>query len=272
MGAPVPPHPGGGGASYPAVPVRPTSPLPVIDSATLLLHAAIFDLDGVLIDSEPVWARVREAYVRERGGQWPPGTQAAMMGMSTREWASFLHHQRGVPDAPEAIAREVGARIVTEFADELPLLPGAQAAVRRMRVAFGSLAVASSSPRPVILRVLELSGLAGEFAAVTSSDEVARGKPAPDVYLLAAERLGLPAHEAVAIEDSTNGLRSAAAAGCRVVAVPRPEYPPAPEALALAAVTIASLDELTVELLSADAVLRPGPGSPAPRLGWRGAG
>lgn len=236
------------------------------------LHAAIFDMDGVLIDSEPVWERVREAYVRERGGRWPTGTQEAMMGMSTREWARFLHRERGVPDAPEAIAREVCARMVHEFAADLPLLPGAEAAVRRMRGAFGSLAVASSSPRPVILRVLERSGLAGEFAAVTSSDEVARGKPAPDVYLLAAHRLGVPAHEALAIEDSANGLRSAAAAGCRVVAVPRPQYPPPPEALALAAVTIGSLDELTVELLSGEAGLRPGRGSPAPRSGWRGAG
>lgn len=207
-------------------------------------------MDGVLIDSEPVWERVRETYARERGGRWPPGTQEAMMGMSTREWSAFLHAERGVPDAPEAIARDVSARIIEAFAGHLPLLAGAGDAVRRMRAAFGLLAVASSSPLPVIVRVLELSGLASEFRAVTSSDEVARGKPAPDVYLLAAERLGVDPAGAVAIEDSTNGLRSAAAAGCRVVAVPRPEYPPAPDALAGAAVTIGCLDELTAQVVA----------------------
>lgn len=205
-------------------------------------------MDGVLIDSEPVWERVRQAYALERGGSWPPGTQEAMMGMSTREWSAFLATERGVPGSPEVIAREVSERIQVAFAAQLPLLPGASAAVERMG-AVGPLGIASSSPLPVIVRVLELSGLTAAFAAVTSSDEVARGKPAPDVYLLAAQRLGVEPDAALAIEDSTNGLRSAAAAGCTVVAVPRPHYPPSADALGLAAITIEYLDDLTPDLL-----------------------
>ena len=205
--------------------------------AAMPIDAVIFDLDGVLIDSEPVWERVRGAFTTEHGGHWPPGTQARLMGMSTREWATFLSAELGVQMAPAAVAAAVIERIRQAFTSELPLLPGAVDAVRRMHASW-PVGLASSSPLPVIRLVLELAGIADDFSTVTSSDEVASGKPAPDVYLLATSRMGVDPRCAVAVEDSSNGLRAAAAAGLWVVAAPRPRFPPDPDALAAASVVL----------------------------------
>jgi HAD superfamily hydrolase (TIGR01509 family) len=229
-------------------PVTPT-PRPSEGSA---VEGVIFDLDGVLIDSEPVWEEVRRAFVTERGGRWEPDTQSRLMGMSTREWATYLSEELGVPMEPDALAGAVSERIEARFAEHLPLIDGAVDAVRRLAARWPC-GLASSSPLPVILFVLDRAGIAASFSAVTSSDEVARGKPAPDVYLLAARRLGVEPARAVAVEDSSNGLRAAAAAGCTVVAVPRPAFPPDPDALALASVVLegpGALHRLTPELVA----------------------
>ena len=135
-------------------------------------------------------------------------------------------------------------RLAEIYAEDLPLLPGAQEAVRRLAARW-PLAVASSSNRPIIELVLREAGLDACFAVTVSSEEVARGKPAPDVYEEAARRLGVAPGDCVAVEDSTNGLRAAHAAGMGVVAVPNREFPPDPEAVALAGVTLDSLADLT---------------------------
>ena len=215
-----------------------------------MVDAVVFDLDGVLVDSERAWDDARRALVRERGGRWRPGAQRAVMGMSSREWSRYLRDALGVDMAPEDISREVVERLVAGYRRHLPLLPGAVEAVRALGARW-PLGLASSSNRPVIDLVLDLAGLAGEFAVTVSSEEVARGKPAPDVYLEAARRLGVASEACVAVEDSTNGLRSAAPAGMRVVALPNRDYPPAPDALALADVRLGSLDELRPELIEA---------------------
>ena len=218
----------------------------------MTLKAVIFDLDGILVDSEPVWERVRRHLVSEVGGRWLPDTQSRLMGMSTAEWAEYLSGELGLGAAgglaPGAVASTVIARMEEAYARELPLLPGAVEAVRRIGGRF-PLGLASSSPAPIIRTVLERSGLAAAFSATASSDETPRGKPHPDVYLLAAKRLGVPAQDCVAIEDSTNGLRSAAAAGCRIVAIPRPRYPPAPDALAAATLVLGALGALSIAAL-----------------------
>jgi HAD superfamily hydrolase (TIGR01509 family) len=211
--------------------------------------AVVFDLDGVLIQSEEVWDEVREAYVRERGGRYDEEIQRAMMGMSSPEWSRYLHETAGVPDEPEEINAEVVRRMLAAYRSHLPLIDGAVEAVRRLAGDF-TLAVASSSNRPLIDGVLEAAGIAGCFAATVSSEEVARGKPAPDVYLEAARRLGMEPSACAAIEDSHGGIRSAKAAGMRVVAIPNPTYPPDEESLALADVTLASLAELTREKIA----------------------
>jgi HAD superfamily hydrolase (TIGR01509 family) len=214
----------------------------------LVIEAVVFDLDGVLLASEEVWDAVRERYVRARGGRYDEEVQRAMMGMSAPEWSRFLHEEAGVPDDPAAINRDVVALMLEAYQHDLPLLPGAAEAVRRAAAAF-PLALASSSNREIFEEVLELAGLVDCFRATVSSEEVERGKPAPDVYLEAARRLGVAAGRCAAVEDSHAGIRSAKSAGMRVVALPNASYPPDEEALALADAVVGSLPELTVEVL-----------------------
>jgi HAD superfamily hydrolase (TIGR01509 family) len=213
-----------------------------------VIDAVVFDLDGVIVDSEQVWDEVRERLAHERGGAWHDGAQADMMGMSSPEWSRYMHERIGLPESPEEINAEVVDRMLERYHESLPLIDGAVEAVRRLARAF-KLGVASSSNRPLIEVVLERAGIADLFAAVVSSEEVARGKPAPDVYLEAARRLGVEPARAAAIEDSSNGIRAAHAAGMRVIAIPNAHYPPAPDALALADVVVSSPRELTPELV-----------------------
>ncbi|HET9509178.1 MAG TPA: HAD family phosphatase, partial [Gaiellaceae bacterium] len=194
-----------------------------------MIAAVVFDLDGVLVDSEQVWDEVREALVRERGGRWHERAQADMMGMSSVEWSRYLHDELGLREPPEAINDEVVRRMLDRYRKELPLIDGAVAAVERLAAHF-PLALASSSNRPLIDAVLASAGLERSFRATVSSEEVARGKPAPDVFLEAARRLGVAPDRCAAIEDSASGLRAAHAAGMRVIALPNRHYPPAAEA------------------------------------------
>jgi HAD superfamily hydrolase (TIGR01509 family) len=208
-----------------------------------VIDAVVFDMDGVLLASEEVWDEVREAYVRERGGRYDEAIQRAMMGMSSTEWSRYLHETAGVPDEPEAINEEVVRRMLASYRERLPLIDGATDAVRRLAANY-PLGLASSSNREIIDTALELAGLTGCFKATVSSEEVAHGKPAPDVYLEAARRLGVDPTRCAAIEDSHGGIRSAKAAGMRVIAIPNPSYPPDEESLAQADKVIRSLDEL----------------------------
>jgi HAD superfamily hydrolase (TIGR01509 family) len=215
-----------------------------------VIEAVVFDVDGVLIDSEPVWERVRRGFTAGHGGHWPDDAQDRMMGMSTAEWSAYMSADFGLPLSPRQVAEQVIAAMAAEYQAHLPLLPGAVDAVRGLSPHY-RLAVASSAPKSLIEAVLDASGLRPAFAAAVSSEEVPRGKPAPDVYLEAAARLGVSAASCAAVEDSANGLRSAAAAGLAVIAVPRPEYPPAADALKPARVVLDSLTELTPETVAA---------------------
>ncbi len=217
-----------------------------------MIEAVIFDLDGVLLESEEVWDTVREELVRERGGRYDAEVQRAMMGMSSLEWSRYLHDVAGVPDEPEEINSEVMRRMLAAYGEWLPLLPGATEAVRRLGQRF-LLGLASSSNRVLIDRVLETAGLVPFFRATVSSEEVAQGKPAPDVYLEAARQLGVAPDRCAAVEDSHGGIRSAHAAGMRVVAIPNASYPPGDDALARADVVLGSLAELTPEVVSGSA-------------------
>jgi HAD superfamily hydrolase (TIGR01509 family) len=209
-----------------------------------MIDAVVFDLDGVLLQSEEVWDAVRERYVTERGGRYDEEVQRAMMGMSAPEWSTYLAEDAGVPGTPEQINADVVERMLAAYARELPLIPGAVETVRRIAARF-PLALASSSNRAIFEEVLQLAGIAELFVATVSSEEVAHGKPAPDVYLEAARRLGVAPEKGAAIEDSHSGIRSAHAAGMRVVAIPNPSYPPDAAALGLADIVLESLDELT---------------------------
>jgi HAD superfamily hydrolase (TIGR01509 family) len=213
------------------------------------IEAVVFDLDGVLIDSEEAWEEVRRGYARRHGKQFLPDTQQRMMGMSTAEWSRHLSVDVGVGVPPEQVADEVLAEMAARYRQSLPLIPGSVAAVRRLGERF-TLALASSSARILIDQVLASAGLTGAFRVTLSTEEVPRGKPYPDVYLEAAARLGLAPRVCAAVEDSSNGLRSAAAAGFAVVAVPHGVYPPAPDALEKASLVVQSVRELTAEAVA----------------------
>jgi HAD superfamily hydrolase (TIGR01509 family) len=211
------------------------------------VEAVVFDLDGVIVDSEHLWDEVREELARERGGRWHERAQADMMGMSAPEWSRYMHDVIGLAETPAEIDDLVVAGMLERYAERLPLIDGAVDAVHRLTGSF-RLALASSSNRRVIDAVLEASGLISSFEAIVSSEEVERGKPAPDVFLEAARRLGIPPEQCAAIEDSGNGIRSAHAARMRVVAIPNRRYPPPGDALALADVVLRSIDELEADL------------------------
>jgi HAD superfamily hydrolase (TIGR01509 family) len=212
------------------------------------IASVVFDLDGVLLDSEVAWNEAKRALVAEAGGHWRDDAPLAMMGMSSPEWSRYLHEELGVPLEPPQINDAVVERLAAEYREHLPLIEGAPEAVQRLGARW-PLGLASSSNRPIIDLFLQSSGLASRFAVTLSSEEVARGKPAPDVYLAAAEALGADPGAVAAIEDSDNGIRAGRAAGMRVIAIPNPDYPPDADALEQADVLLDSLAELTLAVV-----------------------
>jgi len=214
-----------------------------------VIDAVVFDLDGVIVDSEHVWDEVRAAYTRESGGRYTDRATRDMMGMSSLEWSKYMASELGVPGTPEEINAAVVERMLARYGEAPPLIPGAVDAVRAIAQRW-PVGIASSSNRELIDVVLAASGLADLVRVAVSSEEVARGKPAPDVYLEAARRLGVEPSQCAAVEDSHNGIRSAKAAGMRVLAIPNRQFPPDAEALAQADVVLASVSELTPEVVA----------------------
>jgi HAD superfamily hydrolase (TIGR01509 family) len=214
-----------------------------------VIDAVVFDMDGVIVDSEQVWDDVREEYTREVGGAYTAAATRDMMGMSSVEWSRYMADELNVPGTPEEINATIVARMLERYGESPPLIDGAVDAVRRVGARW-PLAIASSSNPELIDVVLRAAGLHELFTATVSSQDVPRGKPAPDVYLEAARRLGVEPARCAAVEDSHNGIRSAKAAGMRVIAVPNPHFPPDDEALAQADAIVPSVAELTPELLA----------------------
>jgi HAD superfamily hydrolase (TIGR01509 family) len=212
--------------------------------------AVALDMDGVLVDTEEAWDHARRSFTADHGGTWRDGATRAMQGMSSIEWAAYLHDELGVDAEHADIVREVGAAVVAEVERDLAalLLPRAQEAVRALAAEW-PLGLASSANREVIAAVLDGAALAACFGATVSSEEVSRGKPAPDVYLEVARRLGVGAEACTAVEDSSNGLRAAHAAGMHVVATPNRAFPPDRDALALATVVVDGIADVTPQLL-----------------------
>jgi HAD superfamily hydrolase (TIGR01509 family) len=213
-----------------------------------VIGAVVFDLDGVIVDSEHLWDRARRTVVADHGGRWRDDATGAMQGMSSPEWGQFVRDALAVDLPTERIIDLVVQELLDGYERHLPVLPGAVEAVRRLAVRW-PLGLASSSNRVVIDTVLRVASLSDAFAVTVSSEEVARGKPAPDVYLEVVGRLDRHPPECAAVEDSTNGIRSALAAGLHVVVVPNAAYPPSADALAAAPVVLDGLHELTVELV-----------------------
>ena len=212
-------------------------------------EAVVFDLDGTLIDSEIIWDEIRRTMTADAGLVWPEGATQAMMGMSTPEWSAYMADSVGLPMPAAEIADLTTQRMADHYrTNGLPLLPGAIEAVLRMSE-VAPLAIASSSPRLLIDTFVEAMSLGEVLKVTVSTEEVERGKPAPDGYLRACELLGVAPEHAVAIEDATNGILSALAAGMTVVTLPPHFHPPSADVLARATV-LNHLDELTPELIA----------------------
>ena len=212
------------------------------------IGAVIFDLDGVLIDSEPVWEEVRRQFVAEHGGSWLADTQSRLMGMSTSEWAGYLAGELGVRMSADEVAEAVIAQMVARYEEALPLIPGSDEAVRALGLRW-PLGLASSSPRRLVDAVLAQAGLTDLFAVTLSTEQVAHGKPSPEVYITVADRLGQDPARCIAVEDSNNGVRAAVSAGMRTIAVERPEYPLDPGVRATAILRLETIEQLTPEVI-----------------------
>lgn len=211
----------------------------------------IFDLDGVIVDSEIWWDEVRTAFAAAHDRTWTGADQAAVMGANSRGWSRIMRErlELDLPDA--AIERAIVDGVVARFErDGAPRIDGAVEAVRRI-AARRPVAIASSAHRRVIDAALEATGLAGTFAVVLSSDDVEHGKPAPDVYLEVARRLGVEPRRALVVEDSRNGVLAGKAAGMTVVLVPNHAVPPAPGAAEAADLVLDRLAALDPDAIAA---------------------
>jgi HAD superfamily hydrolase (TIGR01509 family) len=214
---------------------------PVAGSA---IEAVIFDLDGVIVDSEIWWDEARREFAARRGKQWTEADRAAVMGANSRQWSRTMRERLGLDEPDRQIERAIVGAVVERYRREgAPLIPGAVEAVRRIALAWPT-AVASSAHPEVIDAALETTGLRDAFRVVVSSDEVERGKPAPDVYLEAARRLAVEPDRCLVVEDSLNGVKAAKAAGMTCVLVPNKTIPPAPGAAELADVVLERLADL----------------------------
>jgi HAD superfamily hydrolase (TIGR01509 family) len=209
----------------------------------------VFDLDGVIIDSEDLWHEVRRDFTAAHGGAWTEDDQRAVMGANSRQWARHIREVSGVDLSERRIIDGVVARLLARYDEHLPLIAGAREAVLGLSRAY-RLGVASSAPPEVIRFVLHKAGLDGVFDAWLSSDDVAAGKPAPDAYLAVCSRLRVERDRAAAVEDSGNGLRAARNAGLAVIAVPNQRFPPAPADLDLADLVVPTVAELTPDTLA----------------------
>jgi HAD superfamily hydrolase (TIGR01509 family) len=217
---------------------------------TKRFDAVLFDMDGVLVDSESRWNAVRIAYAAARGRPWGLDDQHAVMGANSIQWATIMRDRLALDDVPvDRILRDVVDGVVREFRQgSVPVIPGAPDAVRRIAARW-PVALASSSHAEVIAAALDLLGIHDALGAVTSSDEVTHGKPEPDVYRLAAQRLGAAPERCLVVEDSTNGILAGKAAGAYVVLIPNPTVLPAQHAIDAADAVIERIGDLEPDAL-----------------------
>ncbi|HLA69560.1 MAG TPA: HAD family phosphatase [Bacteroidota bacterium] len=208
------------------------------------VKAVIFDLDGLLVDSEPVWFKVRTGMFRRFGLVWTDDDQKALMGRNTRSWIDYVEVKLDGKLSREEIVRETLEGMVRGYrTHEVRIMPGAQDALdySSERYAIG---LASGSPLILIEAALKSNDWTDRFAEVLSSDDVPHGKPAPDVYLEVMKRLGVSPAESVVVEDSGSGILAGKAAGASVVAVPNVNLMPPKDILNAADIVIGSLAAL----------------------------
>jgi len=214
----------------------------------MVIDAVIFDMDGVLVESETYWYLSRIEYARARGKQWTEADQREAMGRSTIGWAQVMKNHLDLTESVDDIIIEMKQRVIAHYEERLPTRPGALEAVQRVASKY-RVGLASGSPTEIIQRVMELTRLDQVFEVMVFGDTIPNGKPAPDIYLEALRRMGATAENSVGIEDSANGVRSLHAAGMKIIATPSPDFPLPPEVLTLADAHLSSLEDLTLALL-----------------------
>ena len=213
-----------------------------------MIEAVIFDMDGLLVDSEPVWNKARQAMAAEAGKDWTLEDHKAVMGVSTQRWADYMIRRLELTLSPQAVEARMVARMAEMYRAGIPYFPGAVEAVHLAASHFPT-ALASGSHRALIDIVTADAAMRGKFQVILSSDEIGTSKPAPDVYLVAAQRLGVRPENCVCLEDSGNGILAGVRAGMKVIAVPDPRFPPTPETLSQARRVLPALTEFSLALL-----------------------
>jgi HAD superfamily hydrolase (TIGR01509 family) len=213
-----------------------------------MIEAVVFDMDGLLVDSEPLWQRARlEAFEAGRL-HWSEADQERIMGSSTQRWSIYLAEKLEHAYTPGEIVDRVVAQMEQYYRDDVPLLPGAREVIARLRGRY-PLGLATGSSYRLIWAALAGAGWRGVFDEVLSSDDVANGKPAPDIYLEIARRLGVPVEKTAVVEDSGNGILAGLAAGAKVIAVPHAYHRPEDDVLGQSALVLNSLLDFTPEML-----------------------
>jgi HAD superfamily hydrolase (TIGR01509 family) len=212
------------------------------------VDAVIFDMDGVLVDSESCWYRAAMDFAREVGKTWTEHDHHACMGNAPEEWARYMRERMNLSLSLQDITAKVTRSVYAQYEVQLPLLPGAVQAVHAAARVY-RVALASGSPSELVDQVMELTGLNKVFRAIVAGNAVTRGKPDPDIYLEASRPIGVEPSRCVGVEDSLNGMRSLKAACMFVIAVPRPSYPLPQEALDVADAALPSLRDFSVELV-----------------------
>jgi mannitol-1-/sugar-/sorbitol-6-/2-deoxyglucose-6-phosphatase len=212
------------------------------------MQAVIFDMDGVLVDSEVYWLKSRQEFAIARGKLWTDDDQRLAMGRSTIEWARVMQERLNLEDPLEAIMTEMKQRVITHFEEKLPVRPGAIESVHTAATRY-RVALASGSPTEIIQRVIQLTGLDKIFETVLYGDDMTHGKPDPEIYLKTAAVLNVPPRACMGVEDSGNGIRAVVAAEMVCIAAPSPAFPLNADLLALAARKIDTMEDLTLDLL-----------------------
>lgn len=214
-----------------------------------MIAAVMFDMDGLLVDSEPVWDEARSMMARSVGKSWNRADHKAVMGVSTEEWVDYMIRRLDLNLPPQTVETEIIAQMVALYERRIPFFKGASKAVALAADAFPT-GLASGSPRRLIDTVTRHPALKDKFKAILSADQTGRGKPAPDVYLAAAAALAVAPEVCVCLEDSGNGILAGKSAGMRVIAIPDPRFPPSTEKLAQADVILESLSQFSLATIA----------------------
>ncbi|GAB4517941.1 MAG: HAD family phosphatase [Anaerolineae bacterium] len=214
------------------------------------IEAVIFDMDGVLVDSEVYWLRSRQEFARDLGKTWSDDDQRLAMGRSTIEWAQVMQDRLSITMSLEDIMADMKRRVIAHYAEKLPTRPGALEAVH-LAAAHFRVGLASGSPTEIIQEVMRLTGLDAVFEVMVYGDDMVHGKPAPDIYIEAMQQLGVTPEVSLGIEDSSNGIRSLKAAGMYAIAAPSPDFPLSADIIALADAHITTLEDFNLDLVRA---------------------